>query len=97
MTITLEQLQHLAKLSHIALTPTEQVSIQNDFGAILTLIDQLTATQTAGVPPLHNPLEMHQILRPDVVSESNEREQILAIAPLTHEGAFLVPQVIEHS
>jgi len=97
MTITLEQLQHLAKLSHLALTPTEQISIQNDFDAILSLIDQLTATQTDGISPLHNPVEMQQTLRPDVVSESNNREQLLAIAPLTHEGAFLVPQVIEHS
>lgn len=97
MTITLEQLQHLAKLSHLALTPTEQINIQNDFGAILSLIDQLAATQTEGVAPLHNPVEMNQILRPDVVSENNERERLLSIAPLTHEGAFLVPQVIEHS
>ncbi|MDO7667510.1 MAG: aspartyl/glutamyl-tRNA amidotransferase subunit C, partial [Pseudomonadota bacterium] len=40
-------------------------------------------------------LDAHQRLRPDVVTETNQRELFQAIAPETADGLYLVPQVIE--
>jgi aspartyl-tRNA(Asn)/glutamyl-tRNA(Gln) amidotransferase subunit C len=47
------------------------------------------------VQPLSNPLEQNQRLRPDQVIESNQRNKFLQNAPLTENGLFLVPKVIE--
>ena len=50
---------------------------------------------TQGVSPLAHPLELTQRLRPDQVTESNQRDALQAIAPQTQEGLYLVPKVIE--
>jgi aspartyl-tRNA(Asn)/glutamyl-tRNA(Gln) amidotransferase subunit C len=42
-----------------------------------------------------HPLDASQRLRPDAVTETNQREQFQAIAPKTEAGVYLVPQVIE--
>ena len=55
----------------------------------------MNAVDTSGVAPLAHPLEMAQRLRPDAVSEENQRELFQAIAPSTEAGLYLVPKVIE--
>ena len=50
---------------------------------------------TDNIVPLAHPLDHNQRLRPDVITETNLREQLLAGAPATAEGLFLVPRVIE--
>ena len=42
-----------------------------------------------------HPLAAHQRLRPDAVTEVNQREAFQAIAPKTEAGVYLVPKVIE--
>jgi len=74
----------------------EQVSaMENDLGNILDLVDQLSAADTDAVEPLAHPLDAVQRLRPDEVTETNQREAFQAIAPATENGLYLVPRVIE--
>jgi len=42
-----------------------------------------------------HPQDMVQRLREDIVTETNEREQLMQNAPKTENGLFLVPKVIE--
>ena len=62
---------------------------------ILALVEQLNAVDTAGVEPMAHPLDATQRLRPDEVTETDEREAFQAIAPQTEAGLYLVPKVIE--
>jgi len=55
----------------------------------------MQAVDTTGIEPLAHPLEASQRLRPDQVTESNQREAYQAIAPSTESGLYLVPKVIE--
>ena len=55
----------------------------------------MQAVDTRGVTPLAHPLETTQRLRPDTVTESNQRDAYQAIAPATEAGLYLVPKVIE--
>ena len=64
-------------------------------GDILAMIDQMQAIDTTGVEPMANPLDATQRLRADDVSECDQRESFLALAPATAEGLYLVPRVIE--
>ena len=42
-----------------------------------------------------HPLDAHQRLRPDAVTETDQRELFQSTAPLTEAGLYLVPRVIE--
>ncbi|MES9845455.1 MAG: Asp-tRNA(Asn)/Glu-tRNA(Gln) amidotransferase subunit GatC, partial [Candidatus Sedimenticola sp. 6PFRAG5] len=50
---------------------------------------------TEGVVPMAHPLHMVQRLREDVVTETNQRDNFQSVAPLTEDGLYLVPKVIE--
>ena len=59
------------------------------------MVDQLQAVDTRDVEPMANPLDAVQRLRPDIVTEENQREAFQAIAPAVENGLYLVPRVVE--
>ncbi|MCI5107863.1 MAG: Asp-tRNA(Asn)/Glu-tRNA(Gln) amidotransferase subunit GatC [Pseudomonadales bacterium] len=87
-----EKIAHLARL-HISDAEADEVT--NRITDILALIDQMQSVNTEGVEPLAHPLDVVQRLRPDVVTEENQREVLQNLAPATEDGLFLVPRVIE--
>ena len=62
---------------------------------IVEFVDQLSQAPTDGVTPMAHPLNAAQRLRPDSVTEPNEREHIQQNAPAVEGGLYLVPRVIE--
>lgn len=95
MSLDETQVNNIAQLARIEINPDDIAHYTRDLSNILSMVDQLQQTSTENVPPLSNPLEQNQRLRPDKVSESNQRDKFLQNAPLTEEGLFLVPKVIE--
>ncbi|MGV6826462.1 MAG: Asp-tRNA(Asn)/Glu-tRNA(Gln) amidotransferase subunit GatC, partial [bacterium] len=55
----------------------------------------MNSVDTSGVTPMAHPLDMSQRLRPDEVTESDNRENFQSIAPQTENGLYLVPRVVE--
>jgi aspartyl-tRNA(Asn)/glutamyl-tRNA(Gln) amidotransferase subunit C len=86
------KIAHLARL-HISESETDEIT--NRITDILALIDQMQSIDTEGVEPMAHPLDLVQRLRPDVVTETNQREQLQTLAPASEDGLYLVPQVIE--
>ena len=68
---------------------------RHDLEAILGLVEQLVAVDTADIAPLAHPLELTARLRPDVVVEPDSRDRFQRLAPATGDGHYLVPKVIE--
>jgi len=95
VTISREDIEKVAVLARIRLDEKQIPALEKDLGNILSLVDQLTAADTDNVEPLAHPLDAVQRLRPDEVTESNQREAFQAIAPATENGLYLVPRVIE--
>ncbi len=89
---TVSQIANLARLS---LNDTQSAEYAQSLNKILGMMETLKAINTDGVEPLKNPFDHPQPLRPDVVSESNHREEYQAIAPAVQDGLYLVPRVIE--
>lgn len=90
-----QQVRTVAHLARIAVNAQDLADYTNDLSKILTLIDQLQNVSTGHLSPLSNPLEQSQRLRPDLVTENNQREHYQRCAPLTEQGLYLVPRVIE--
>lgn len=99
MSLTLTDVQKIARLSQLNLSADETEQTLTQLNTIFGLIDQMGQVDTSGIAPLMHPIamiqEMNQRLRTDTVSEPNNREANMANAPQADQGLFLVPKVIE--
>lgn len=95
MTISREDIEKVAVLARIQVDDKQVSALENDLGNILDLVDQLSSADTDAIEPLAHPLDAVQRLRPDEVTETNQRAAFQAIAPATENGLYLVPRVIE--
>lgn len=93
------EVQKLARLSRIAVSPAEAAQLTTEFDAIFSVIAQMQSVDTQGVAPLAHPTAFTQEvalrLREDVVTQTNQREALMQNAPAQEDGLFLVPRVIE--
>lgn len=87
-----EKIAHLARLS---IQEDDIPHYARDLNNILNLVEQMSAVDTSDILPMAHPLDAHQRLRTDAVTEVDQREAFQAIAPKTEAGVYLVPQVIE--
>ncbi|MCB1734086.1 MAG: Asp-tRNA(Asn)/Glu-tRNA(Gln) amidotransferase subunit GatC [Gammaproteobacteria bacterium] len=86
------------KIAHLARLRIEEADVPGyaaQLSEILDLVEQMNAVDTRDVPPMAHPLDAVQRLRPDVVSETDQRDHFQTIAPQTEAGLYLVPKVIE--
>ena len=82
-------------LARLKLTDDEYGESVEKLSKIVDFVDQLSQADTSGVAPMAHPLDAVQRLRPDVVTESDERDRYQENAPAVTDGLYLVPQVIE--
>jgi len=88
----------VAKIAHLARLAVDDAELEHyasELSSILDLVEQMGSVDTAGVEPMAHPLHMAQRLRPDRVTEPNQRDDYQQIAPATQDGLYLVPKVIE--
>ncbi|WP_339843779.1 Asp-tRNA(Asn)/Glu-tRNA(Gln) amidotransferase subunit GatC [uncultured Halopseudomonas sp.] len=95
MALDRKAVEDIAHLARIALNEDDIPATTAKLSGILDLIDRMQAVDTQGVTPLAHPLETIQRLRPDAVTETNQRDALQTIAPATEDGLYLVPRVIE--
>ena len=96
MAIDMKDVSNIAHLARLQLSEAEQQEALNSITNILKVIDGMQAVDTNGVEPLaHANDAAAQRLRADEVTEQNQRDQILALAPAADKGLFLVPKVLE--
>lgn len=90
-----DEVLKVAKLAALEIEEKDIESITQDMTNILALVDQMQEIDTQGVEPMSHPQDAVQRLRSDQVIASNVREDAQKIAPLTQDGLYLVPKVIE--
>jgi len=95
MSLDHDQVRRLARLARIAIRPDETEAVLAQLNRVLTLIDEMRRIDTSGVEPMAHPLDAKQRLRPDAVTEPDQRELYQSIAPAVEGGLYLVPKVIE--
>jgi len=95
VSLTKEQVQHIATLARLQLEDGEFDDVVDKLSRIVDFVDQLQAAPTDDVLPMAHPLNQAQRLRPDQVSEPDDRAHIQENAPSVAEGLYLVPKVLE--
>lgn len=95
MSLTLQDVERIAHLARIHITPAEAERTLVQLNDIFAMIARIDAVDTTGVEPMSHPLGGAQRLRDDVVTDTPDREANLRNAPAQQDGLFLVPKVIE--
>ena len=95
MAITPDQVRHVAHLARLDLDDVELHHYSESLSRILDLVNQMDAVDTSGITPMAHPQDAPLRLRPDRVTEENERERFQAVAPAVDNGLYLVPKVVE--
>lgn len=99
MSLVLSDVERIATLSRLQLSPEQARSTLTQLNGIFALIEQMKSVDTEGVEPLSHPIaviaELALRLRPDETTETDQREQYQRCAPATQDGLYLVPKVIE--
>ncbi|MDD2800436.1 MAG: Asp-tRNA(Asn)/Glu-tRNA(Gln) amidotransferase subunit GatC [Methylobacter sp.] len=95
MSLTASDVKKIAHLARLGIDEQDVESYANDLSGMLDLMTQMSELDTNNVIPMAHPLDQIQRLRPDVVTEHNQREHFQAIAPQVEDGLYLVPKVIE--
>jgi aspartyl-tRNA(Asn)/glutamyl-tRNA(Gln) amidotransferase subunit C len=96
--ITEPEVRRVAELANLALTEQEIVRMTKDMDGILAYMDQLGELDTSNVEPMSQVLydaEETATLRPDVERKPLGNADALANAPVSGQGYFKVPRVIE--
>jgi len=102
-TVSIEDVQHVAELASLELTPEELPKLAKNLNEILGYIAQLNELDTREVPPMAQASEVlglaaaehGETLRPDEVLPSTDRAEVMREAPETDGRFFKVPKVIE--
>lgn len=95
MSLSTQDIERIAHLARIRVTPADVTDVQSKLDGIFKLIDEMQAVDTKGVEPMSHGLDMVLRLRDDAVTEINQREKFQKNAPQAEAGYFLVPKVIE--
>ena len=95
MTITAETTSKVANLARLNLTDLETEEFTQKLNGIMDWIEQLQAVDTDGIEPLAKVHDIETPLRADVVTDGNVRDKVLANAPESLEGYYVVNKVVE--
>lgn len=95
MSISKEEVQHVAKLARLSLDEEKSVQFTEQLNQILKFAEKLDELDTDGVEPTSHVMPLSNVLREDVVQPSITREKALANAPEKQDGMFKVPPVFE--
>ena len=94
-----KDIDRIANLARLELRPGEPERMLGSLNAFFSIVEQMKAVDTTDIEPLAHPVaaiqEIQLRLRPDLVSEPNNREANQRSAPSVERGLFLVPKVIE--
>ncbi len=98
--VTVEEVERVAELAHLELTPDETGRMLTDLNAILDYVAELNELDTTGVAPLAQVSELGEAVgdgaqRADKVEPSLDRAAVMSQAPETDQVFFKVPKVIE--
>jgi aspartyl-tRNA(Asn)/glutamyl-tRNA(Gln) amidotransferase subunit C len=95
MEITPELINHLGRLSRLALTPEEKVRLEGELRSMIGFFEKLQALDTENLPEMARPVAITNRMRADQVRPSLDQEAALSVAIDKEDGQFKVPRVIE--
>ena len=95
MSIDVETVRKVARLAHIREPEERLASLAGEISTIIQWIEQLEEVDTDGVEPMTSAVAAVLPMREDVVTDGGDASVVLANAPASRNGFFVVPKVVE--
>lgn len=95
MSLSIEEVEHIAELAKLELTQEEKQRYAEQLSAILDYANRLQQIDTGDIPPTASVLPVDTVLRPDEARNSIPRDILLANAAGKEDGMFKVDVILE--
>ena len=95
MALTREEVLHVARLARVGLTDADVEKFRQQLSTIIDHFDVLSRVDTTGVEPTTHTLPLVSVMGDDEPRDSLTPEQVLANAPLEHDGYLRVRAVLD--
>jgi aspartyl-tRNA(Asn)/glutamyl-tRNA(Gln) amidotransferase subunit C len=92
--ITRDEVAHVARLARLDLSDAEVDTFTDQLAKVLDHAADVEALDVADVPPTAHPYPLRNVMRPDEIWPSLDRDEVLASAPAVEDGQFRVPPVL---
>lgn len=92
--ISRDDVAHVAELARLALSDDELDHFTEQLAAVLDHARDVEGLDVADVPPTAHPFELVNVLRPDEVRPTLDRDEVMGQAPAAEAGQFRVPPVL---
>jgi aspartyl-tRNA(Asn)/glutamyl-tRNA(Gln) amidotransferase subunit C len=92
--ISRDDVAHVARLARLSLTDDELDTFTEQLGAVLDHAADVESLDVAGLPPTAHPYPLVNVVRPDVVNDSVDRDEVLRVAPSVEANQFRVPPIL---
>ncbi|MGH7355937.1 MAG: Asp-tRNA(Asn)/Glu-tRNA(Gln) amidotransferase subunit GatC [Candidatus Rokuibacteriota bacterium] len=93
--ISREDVEHVARLTRLALSEAELERMREQLNGILAHLDTLKALDTEGVEPTSHAVDVFNVMREDEIEPCFPQDAMLANAPDRSGEFFRVPRIIE--
>ena len=95
MKLTREEVQRVAMLARLRLTPEEEERLTEQLSNILLYVGKLNQLDTSGIEPFTHIVGMANTMREDAITNEPNANDLLANAPEQENHFFQVPKIIE--
>lgn len=95
MTIDIDTVRKVARLARLAESEDHLPAVAKELDGIMAWIEQLNEVDIEGVEPMTSAVEASLPLRADLVTDGGNPARVLANAPRSEDGFFVVPKVVE--
>ena len=91
--ITIQDVEHVAKLARLELTEDEKEKFSKQHGDVLMYVEQMNEVDTSNVEPLSHVVDFCNVMREDEIHYDCTKEQLMQNAPEEENGFFRVPKI----
>ena len=86
---------YVAHLARLSLTPEEAKKYGAQLGQVLGYIEKLNEVDVTGIEPTAHAFPLINVTRPDEIRPSLDHEEAMRNAPAKANGLFIVPKIVE--
>lgn len=90
-----ETIKKIAQLSALSIKESELEGFARDLDMIIGYMEQLSKLDTGDVKPMEHVLPLQNVLRNDIPTEGNRRDELMKNAPEIANECFMVPSVVD--
>ena len=85
----------VAKLARIEVESQDLEALAKEFNDILGFIEQLNEVDVNGIEPMTSVTPQKLLRRNDDITDGDKQTSVLTNAPVSREGFYAVPKVVE--